>query len=182
MSAEASESQKRPRALHVLTVVLVVIVVAMVALSITLVVMYTDPLKNVELTEADWFGATFTTQSESGNGPPYLIQTAMLSNYVCQPSGAIGNETVSLVWQSTSDNTSAVLVWAPGGGGYPNSTVDHFYLSNDSRSGGYAIPPDLAKLFCPFPPVYLRWVTPVVAEISLNGFRAYNYTATQPIW
>ena len=182
MSVGESGIQKHPQRPRVLVVALAVMVVSLIALSVILVVLYTDPLKSLERTEINWFGATFTTQSESGNGPPFLIQTAMLSTDICQPLGAIGNETVSFIWHSTSDNTSAMLVWAPGGGGFPNSTVDHFFLSNDSRSGGYTIPPDLAKSFCSFPPMYLRWVTPVAASIALSGFQAYNYTATEPIW
>jgi len=180
MSARTSETLERSRRPRVLVVALTVIVVILIALSITLVVMYTDPLKSVERTQTDWFGFSLKTQSEfAGGGPPFEAEDSM-ANYLCGPANAIGAYAVSFVWQSTSSNTSAVMFWESGS--LPHLVFHPVYWVNNTSSGGYSFPPGVASLGCHNPPFWLSWTTPQAAQVTLNGVEQYNYTATEPIW
>ena len=161
-------------------VFLVVLTIAMVALSIALTVLYVDPLKSVERTGTEWFGATLLTQEVSEGVPPFHALFHLTGNSLCGPSNALGNETLSLVWQSTSMNTTAELFWVSGN---PlNLTFHPVYWVNGTSWGGLAFPPGLQSFLCHQGLVYFDWDTPLPAQITLSGVWTYNYAASAPIW
>jgi len=162
---------KRPRTL---TITLVLIVVALVVISGVLVVQYTVPTVRTERTSVEPIGWAGATQGIA----PAIAQYWFVSTFFCAPTNIIGNLTVSVVWQSSAANTTAVFFY-----GGPN--VFHFvYWVNNSAQGGYSFPPALSAFLCSSGnSVVCHWYTAVSgAEITLGGIREYNYTALGPAW
>ena len=162
----------RPRAL---TITLVLIVAALVVLSIVLVVQYTVPTVRTERTSVESFGWTGAT---AGIAPDIDTQYWFVSTLLCAPTNMIGNLTVSVVWQSSAANTTALFF-------YGEPSVFHFvYWVNNSAQGGYSFPPALSAFLCSSGNnIVCHWYTAVSgAEITLSGIREYNYTALEPAW
>ncbi len=173
---DSTWGSKGPRG-RALTIVLAILTIAMVILSIVLVVFYTVPLKKVERTDAYWFGGNLVTISVAPASAHFYLD----AGFFCTPSNAIGNLTISLVWESSDANTTARMLWITGG----PPTVNHvIYWVNNTSQGGYSFPPTLSNYLCETSnPITCVWVTsqPGVL-ITLTGVQEYNYTATVPLW
>jgi len=168
-------ADRRGRAL---TVALVVIIVTLVILSVVLVVLYTVPMKKVEWIDASWFGTDLATTGTQPSMAAYVFSPG----FFCAPSNAIGNLTISLVWESSFANTTAFFFWlspAP-----PTLITHEIYWVNNTSQGGYSFPPALSTFLCQdSDPIICHWYTAEPgAAITLTGVREYNNTATVPLW
>ena len=165
-----------------LTRALVVAVVALIVIIIAITAMFTVPIVRRQVTSTQWTEWHLVTgptpgQNETQND---LLAWPML----CDPSDAVSNLSVSLVWQSTSMNTTALFFWW-NGNVEPPVTVHVVYWVNDSSSGGYSFPPSLSTMLCKSggDQVVFRWITPYAnAVIMVNMIQEYNTTALQPEW
>jgi hypothetical protein len=168
---------KRPA---ILTLILVVTTVTLLVFSIVLVVQYTIPTVRTERTSVEWFGWNGTTQ---GSNPAEAQYTGFFDSSVfCDPSNAIGNLTLSVIWQSSVVNTTAAFFWTSGS--VPDVIGHYVYWVNNTTQGGYSFPPSLADSLCSSGNnIICHWYTPSPgAKIALSGIREYNYTALQPAW
>ena len=161
-----------PRPSRAFTVALVVIIVVLVTLSVVLAVLYTVPMKKIERTDASWFGANLVTTGTQPSEAAYVLPESL-----CAPSNAVGNLTISLVWQSSFVNTTAYFFWT-------TPPTPPIYWVNNSSQGGYSFPPEVSTLLCHEQALVIcHWYTSEPgATITLNGVREYNYTATEPLW
>lgn len=160
-----------------LTTILVVIIVALVIASAVLVALFTIPIVKVQRTSVQWFG-----WSGISRGSSEAVEYDFLPSAFCGPPDAIGNLSLSVIWQSPVANTTAVFFWSSGS--IPDIIFHIVYWVNDSTQGGYSFPPGLSDFLCQTGNVVIcHWYTPSPgAEIRLSGIREYNYTTSQPIW
>ena len=173
-NSPAGGKGRRGRAL---TIVLAVLTSAMVILSTVLVVYYTVPLKKVERTDAYWFGSNLATISEAPASAHFYLD----AGFFCAPSNAIGNLTISVVWQSSVANTTTNWAWI---WGLPPNENHFIYSVNNTSRGGYSFPPTVSTFLCGNDvPLTCAWITPRAgAIITLTGVKEYSYTATEPLW
>jgi hypothetical protein len=175
--AQRQSDREGPRAL---TIALAVATAILAVLSIVLVVQYGVPTVRTERTSVAPFEWNGTTQYY-----PPVNDTGFIFDpgTFCDPSNAIGNLTISLVWYSSVANTTGTAYWEST---LPNlTTVYHFlYWTNHTSDGGYSFPPVDSSFFCiEGEPVRLAWFTPASgAVITLSGIREYSYSALEPAW
>ena len=168
-------SSKRRRNVVVLVVV---VVVAIIVVSVTLEVLYTVPLVSGTRANVSLFGNT--TTSFAGSGPPHA-QYMLPSDLFCRPSDAVGNLTVTIVWNASGLVNSAQFGWEVDNGP-SNITVHFFYWANNSTKGSIDFAPNLEAQICAASTlVVLRWLAQPGIVIVFSGVSEYDYPVTEPI-